>query len=83
MAALLSVMPVVFWSLLKFNKIPALAKTAVCSACTDPRYYWAVIALLFRFLMTVVFATARDFPSVTAFALLICSVCMLVLLTMA
>ena len=61
-AALLSVMPVVFWSLLKFNKIPALAKTAVCSACTDPRYYWAVIALLFRFLMTVVFATARDFP---------------------
>jgi hypothetical protein len=82
-AALLSAMPVVFWVLLKFNKIPAPAKSAVCSAYTDSRYYWGVVALLFRFLMTVVFATARDFPSVTAFALLICSVCMLVLLTMA
>jgi hypothetical protein len=79
-AALLGTMPVVFWALLKFNKIPAPAKSAVCSAYIESRYYWAVIALLFRFLMTVVFATARDFPSVTAFALLICSVCMLVLL---
>jgi hypothetical protein len=75
-AALLSVMPVAFWALLKFNRIPAPAKAAVCSAYTDSRYYWVVIALLFRFLMTVVFATAREFPSVTAFALLICSVCM-------
>jgi hypothetical protein len=73
-------MPVVFWALLKFNKIPAPAKAAVCSAYTDSRYYWVVIALLFRFIMTVVFATAREFPSVTAFALLICSVCMFGLL---
>jgi hypothetical protein len=79
-AALLSVMPVAFWALLKFNRIPAPAKAAVCSAYTDSRYYWVVIALMFRFLMTVVFATAREFPSVTAFALLICSVCMLILL---
>ncbi len=67
MAALLSIMPVVFWAFLKFNKIPATAKAAVCSACIESRYYWVVIALLFRFLITVVFATARDFPSVTAF----------------
>jgi hypothetical protein len=31
--------------------------------------------------MTVLYATARDFPSITAFALLVSSVCMLVLLT--
>jgi hypothetical protein len=79
-AALLGFMPVAFWALLKFNKIPAPAKAAVCSAYTDSRYYWVVIALLFRFIMTVVFATAREFPSVTAFALQICSVCMFGLL---
>ncbi len=66
-AALLSVMPVVIWVFLKFNKIPATTKAAVCSACIESRYCWVVIALLLRFLMTVVFATARDFPSVTVF----------------
>jgi hypothetical protein len=30
--------------------------------------------------MTVLYATAREFPSITAFALLVSSVCMLVLL---
>ncbi len=75
-------MPVVFWAFLKFNKIPATAKAAVCSACIESRYYRVVIALPFYFLMTVVFATVRGFPSVTAFVLLICSACMLVLLTM-
>ena len=79
-AALLSLQPAVFWVLLKFNKIPLSARSAACSAFTESRYYWAAIALLFRFLMTVVFASARDFPSVTAFALCICSVGMLVLL---
>jgi hypothetical protein len=75
-AALLSAMPVVLWALLKFNKIPAPAKSAVCSAYKESRYYWCVVALLFRFLMTVVFATAREFPSITAFALQACCVCM-------
>jgi hypothetical protein len=39
------------------------------------------MSLLFRFLMTVLYATARDFPSITAFALLVSSVCMGFLLT--
>jgi hypothetical protein len=68
-AVLLSIMPVVFWALLKFNKIPAPAKSSVCCAYSESRYYWVVLALLFRFLMTALFATARQFPSVTAFAL--------------
>jgi hypothetical protein len=79
-AIVLSVFPVVFWLLLKFNKIPAATKSVICSAYTDSKYYWGAMSLLFRFLMTVLFATARDFPSLTAFALLVSSVCMLVLL---
>jgi hypothetical protein len=75
-AVVLSVVPVVFWALLKFNKIPAPAKAAVCSAYTDSRYYWVTVTLIARFLMTVVFATVRDFPSLTAFGLLIFSMAM-------
>jgi hypothetical protein len=81
-AALLSFVPAVFFILLKRNIIPATVKVIVCSAYTDSRYYWSAIALFFRFLMTVVFATAREFPSVTSLALLVCSVFMLVLLIM-
>jgi hypothetical protein len=80
-AVVLSVFPVVFWLLLKFNKIPAATKSVVCSAYTDSKYYWGAMSLLFRFLMTVLYATARDFPSITAFALLVSSVCMGFLLT--
>jgi hypothetical protein len=79
-AVLLGGMPIVFWALLKLHKIPAPAKSAICSAYTGSRYYWVAVTLLFRFLMTVIFATARDFPSLTAFALLICSILMFGLL---
>jgi hypothetical protein len=72
----------VFWALLRFDKIPKAAKSAVISPYTDAEYYWGALSLLVRFVMTVVFATAREFPSITALALLICSLCMLVLLIM-
>ncbi len=81
-AVVLSIIPVVFGALLRFDKIPRTAKCAVCSPYTDAGYYWGALSLLVRFVMTVVFATASEFPSITALALLICSVCMLVLLTM-
>jgi hypothetical protein len=81
-AVLLSVIPVAFWALLKFNVIPASLKAIVCSAYSNSRYYWGAVALLFRFLMTVTFSTSRQFPSITALALLICTVFMLVLLIM-
>jgi hypothetical protein len=79
-AALLSVIPFIFWASLKFGKISAPAKSAVCSAYSHLRSDWVAISLIFRFIMTIIFATARQFPSVTAFALLICSMCMLILL---
>jgi hypothetical protein len=82
LAALLSIAPFVFWAALKFNKVPQSAKSAVCSAYTDTRYYWGAMSLLFRFVMTVVFATVRTFPSITALALLMCSVFMFGLLIM-
>ena len=81
-AAVLSIIPVVFWALLRFDKIPKAAKSAVISPYTDAEYYWGALSLLVRFVMTVVFATAREFPSITDLALLICSLCMLVLLIM-
>jgi hypothetical protein len=59
-----SVFPVVFWLLLKFNKIPSATKSFICSAYTDSKY-WGAMSLLFRFLMTVLHTTARDFPSIT------------------
>ena len=64
------------------GKISKAAKSAVCSAYTDSEYYWGALSLLVRFVMTVVFATAREFPSITALALLICSLCMFGLLIM-
>ncbi len=79
-AVVLSIFPVVFLLLLMFNKIPAATKSVVCSAYIESKYYWGAMSLIFRFLMTVLYATARDFPSITAFALLVSSVCMLVLL---
>jgi hypothetical protein len=81
-AALLSFVPVVFFILLKRTIIPATVKAIVCSAYNDSRYYWSAIALFFRFLMTVLFATASEFPSVMSLVLLVCSIFMLVLLIM-
>lgn len=81
-AVLLSVFPAVFWALLKFNTIPKTTKAVVCSAYNDSTYYWGAVTLFFRFVMTVLFATAREFPSITALVLMICSVCMLVLMIM-
>jgi hypothetical protein len=81
-AVLLSVLPAAFWALLKFNTIPKSTKAVVCSAYNDSTYYWGAVTLLFRFIMTVLFATAREFPSITALLLMICSVCMLVLMIM-
>jgi hypothetical protein len=81
-AALLSIIPAVFWALLRFDKIPEAAKSAVCSPYTDSEYYWGALSLLVRFVMTAVFAAAREFPSITALALLICSQFMFGLLIM-
>jgi hypothetical protein len=79
-AVILSIAPFVFLILLKFNKIPAHAQSALCSQYVDSRSYWGMITLFFRFVATVIFATVREFPSMSALALLVCSVTMLILL---
>jgi hypothetical protein len=79
-AVILSLIPFVFLALLKLNKIPDAARSAVTSAFTDSRYYWGALTLIFRFVATVIFATIRDFPSISALALQVCSLCMLTLL---
>jgi hypothetical protein len=81
LAAMLSLVPLVIWAGLKFNRIPAHVRAVLCSPYTDDAYYWVALALLFRFVVSVLSATVRQFPSVSAMVLLFCTVCMLMLLT--
>ena len=52
----------------------------LCSPYTDDANYWVALALLFRFVVSVLSATVRQFPSVSAMVLSVCTVCMLLLL---
>jgi hypothetical protein len=78
-AALLSLVPLVFFAGLRFEKISVESRAILCSAYADSRYYWAAITLFFRFIVTVVSATIPQVPSVAALVQCICSVCMLML----
>jgi hypothetical protein len=79
-AAMLSLVPLLIWAGLKFNRIPSRVRAVLCSPYTDAAYYWVALALLFRFIVSVLSATVRQFPSVSAQMLLLCTVCMLMLL---
>jgi hypothetical protein len=81
-AALVSIVPLLFWAALKWHKLPASARLAACSVYVDSRYYWGAATMFFRFVMTVVFTSARQFPSIAAMVLQICALCMLVVLIM-
>jgi hypothetical protein len=79
-AALLSLVPLLIWAALKFNRIPAHVRALICSPYTDTAYYWVALALLFRFTVSVLSAAIREFSSVSAMVLSICTVCMLMML---
>jgi hypothetical protein len=79
-AAMLSLVPLLIWAGLKFNRIPAHVRAVLCSPYTDAAYYWVALALLFRFIVSVLSATVRQFPSVSAMVLSVCTMCMLMLL---
>jgi hypothetical protein len=79
-AVALSLVPFLLWAVLKFNKIPAHTRAVLCSPYTDAAYYWVALALMFRFIVSVLSATVRQFPSVSAGVLSICTVCMLIVL---
>ena len=80
LAAMLSLVPPLIWAGLKFNRIPAGVRASLCSPYTDAAHYWVALALLFRFIVSVLSATVRQFPSVSAMVLTMCTVCMLSLL---
>ena len=79
-AAMLSLVPLFLWAGLKFNKIPKDTRAVLCSPYTDAAYYWVALALMFRFIVSVLSATIRQFPSVSAGVISVCAVCMLMLL---
>jgi hypothetical protein len=79
-AAMLSLVPLLLWAGLKFNRIPKHTRAVLCSPYTDAAYYWVALSLLFRFIVSVLSATIRQFPSVSAGAISVCTVCMLMLL---
>jgi len=77
---MLSLVPLLIWAGLKFNRIPAHVRAVLCSPYTDAAHYWVALALLFRFIVSVLSATVRQFPSVSAMVLSVCTVFMLMLL---
>jgi hypothetical protein len=79
-AAMLSLVPLLIWAGLKFNRVPSRVRAVLCSPYTDAAYYWVALALLFRFVVSVLSAMVRQFPSVTAMVLSVCTLCMLMLL---
>jgi hypothetical protein len=79
-AAMLSLVPLLIWAGLKLNRVPSRVRAVLCSPYTDDANYWVALALLFRFLVSVLSATIRQFSSVTALVLSVCTVCMLMVL---
>jgi hypothetical protein len=79
-AVMLSLVPPLIWAGLKFNRIPVHVRATLCSPYSEAAYYWVALALLFRFIVSVLSATIRQFPSVSAMMLTMCTVCMLLLL---
>jgi hypothetical protein len=79
-ASVLAIVPFGFWALLKYKKIPERTRAIVCSPYSDSRYYWVALTLIFRFLVSVLSSNFRQYPSLSAMALSICSGGMLMLL---
>jgi len=52
----------------------------VCSAYSESKYYWGAVTLAFRLVMSVVYASVREFPSIAALVQLFLCVSMLVIL---
>jgi hypothetical protein len=79
-AVLLSFLLILFCVALRFNMISGHLRACVCSAYTDSRFFWIAVQLVFRFVVTVISATASDVPSFAALAMCICTMFKLVML---
>jgi hypothetical protein len=79
-ATLLSILLVSFFAGLKFDKISGHTRAVLCAAYTDTRHFWIAVQLFFRFVLTVISATAVENPSFAAMAMCSCTLFMLVML---
>jgi hypothetical protein len=70
----------VFAAALRWKRLPHNVRAAVCSAYSESRFYWGAVTLFFRLVMSIVFATLREFPSTAALVQLFMCVSMLTLL---
>jgi hypothetical protein len=77
---ILCIFPLLFAATLRWNRLPPQVRMAVCSAYSEPRYYWGAVTLAFRLVMSIVYATVRQFPSIVALLQLFLCVTMLLLL---
>jgi hypothetical protein len=77
---LLCIFPLVFAAALRWKRLPHNVRAAVCSAYSESRFYWGAVTLFFRLVMSIVFATLREFPSTAALVQLFMCVSMLTLL---
>ena len=78
---LLCPFPLVFAAALRWKRLPHNVRDAVCSAYSESRFYWGAVTLFFRLVMSIVFATIREYPSTAALVQSFLSMAMLPLLT--
>ena len=76
----LCLFPVLFAAALRWKRLPLKVQTTVCSAYSESKYYWGAVTLAFRLVMSVVYASVREFPSVSALVQSFLCVAMLVIL---
>ncbi len=62
----LCLFPVLFAAALRWKWLPLKIRTTVCSAYSETKYYWGAVTLAFRLVMSVVYASVREFPSIAA-----------------
>ena len=77
---ILCLFPVLFVAALRWKRLPPKIRTTLCSAYLEPKYYWGAVTLTFRLVMSIVYASVREFPSIAALVQLALCVAMLLLL---
>jgi hypothetical protein len=75
--------PILFAVALFRKKLPDQARFALCCAYTERLFFWGALTIGFRFLMSITLLLVPvQYPNVTAFAHLVLSVIMLLLLVL-
>jgi hypothetical protein len=77
---ILCLFPVAFVAALRHDKFPADARAVICRAFTEPAFYWPVLTLGFRLLISVMQFLQVDYPNLLAFLCMVLSVAVLIVL---